>query len=265
MTPCSLARQIGVWATGRISKRSLGFSRSAEGGNLESRTVRRVSGRSETLGMFFVVLAVIGSLSGYVLLRSTNPGHPKLLSWQVGSFDGLGPTDQAIHGALLSAAEEISWFNNDTGGWITLADAERMRLPPFYRDVFWKTNGEVHWQLVLPGAHAVHGSRPEVGGSHHETPETASPNAVSEGTKGQGATVYYGSEGRAPAQGAYLLVIGHAHAGVMWTNQSTIWIHPDAHVHYPEIVKAEALVSQGWRQVIAYNGASEVERLKGTP
>lgn len=233
--------------------------------NLERRTVRRVSGRPETLGMFFIVLAVMGSLSAYLLLRSTNPGHPKPLSWQVGSFDGLGPADQAIHGALLSAAEEITWNNNDTGGWITIEDAERMRLPPFYHDVFWKTNGAVRWQLVLPGAHQVHGSRRDMEDGHHEKPETTSPNAVFEGTKGQGATVYYGSAGRATAQGAYLLVIGHAHAGAMWTNQATIWIHRDANAPYPDIVKAEALVGQGWRQVVSYNGASEVERLKGTP
>ncbi|MEV4782965.1 DUF6162 family protein [Burkholderia sp. LMU1-1-1.1] len=214
--------------------------------------VRRISGQPETLAIFCTVLVLLGSLAGYVLTRPANPGRPPLLGWQVGSFDGLGPADQAIHGALLSAAEEITWFNNDTGGWITLEEAERMRLPPFYHDVFWKTNGEVRWQLILPGA-------------HHGTPATASQNAVFEGTKGQGATVYYGSAGRARAQGAYLLVIGHAHAGAMWTNQATIWIHRDAHAPCPDIVKAEALVGQGWRQVIAYNGASEVERLKGTP
>jgi hypothetical protein len=48
----------------------------------------------------------------------------------------------------------------------------------------------------------------------------------------------------------------------MWANQATIWIHPDALAPYPEIVKPEALVAKGWRQVIAYNGASEVERIK---
>lgn len=233
--------------------------------NLATRTVRRVSGTPETVGMVIVGLAVIGSLSAYVLLRPTNPGVPKPLSWQVGSFDGLGPADQAIHGALLSAAEEITWNNDDTGGWITIEDAERMQLPPFYHDVFWKTNGAVRWQQVLPGAHLVHASVHDNDGQDHAAPTPALPNAVFEGTKGQGATVYYGSAGRATAQGAYLLVIGHAHAGAMWTNQATIWVHRDAHAPYPDMVSAVALVGKGWRQVITYNGASEVARLKGAP
>jgi len=247
---------------GRSIRRALGDSPALKGGSARLWTVRPLTGRLETLMMPLLFVAMVGSLAGYVLLRPAHPEPPKPLSWQIRSFDGLGPADQAIHGALLPASEEIIWFNNDTGGWITLADAQRMLLPPFYQDTFWKANGEVHWQLILPGAHQPHASQPGAESGHRETPAAAAPNAVSEGTQGQGATVYYGSAGKAPAQSAYLLVIGHAHAGVMWANQATIWIHPDALAPYPEIVKPEALVAKGWRQVIAYNGASEVERIK---
>lgn len=223
--------------------------------------VRPRSGRWETLGLLLAAAAVIASVSGYMLLRPQKVGPPAALSWQVRSFDGLGPVDQAIHSALLPAGEEIIWNNNDTGGWITLERAQELVLPPFYRDAFWKTNGQVHWQLILPGTHLSH-ARPT---DRHADDATAPPaSEVSQATQGQGATVYYGSGGNVPGQSAYLLVIGHAHAGVMWANQATIWIHPNANAPYPAIVKAESLVGDGWRQVIPYDGNSEIERVKGT-
>lgn len=228
------------------------------------KVVRPVSGRWESLALLLAALAIIASVAGYITLRPQKVGPPITLSWQVRSFDGLGAVDQAIHSALLPAGEEIIWFNNDTGGWITLEHAQKILLPPFYRDAFWKTNGEVHWQLILPGTHQPHAASGDEHVDAPVTPPDQTANKVSQATQGQGATVYYGSAGRAPGQSAYLLVIGHAHAGVMWANQATIWVHRDPNAPYPGIVKPESLVGDGWRQVIPYNGASEVERVKGT-
>lgn len=219
--------------------------------------VRPASGGWESLGLLLATLVVTAGVLSNVMLRPERVGPPVPLSWQVRSFDGLGAADQAIHSALLPAGEEIIWFNNDTGGWITLEHAQKLLLPPFYRDVFWKTNGEVHWQLILPGTHQAHDPSADA-----EAPVAA--NNVSQATQGQGATVYYGAAGRAPGQSAYLLIIGHAHAGVIWANQATIWVHRDPDAPYPGIVKPESLVGAGWRQVIPYDGASEVERVKGT-
>ncbi|MDR9877401.1 hypothetical protein RJC98_19630 [Pseudomonas allii] len=221
--------------------------------------VRPRSGAWESLGLLLATLAVIASVAGYVMLRPERVGPPTPLSWQVRSFDGLGAVDQAIHSALLPAGEEIIWNNNDTGGWITLERAQELLLPPFYRDAFWKANGEVHWQLILPGTHLPH-----PGGADDATAAAPAVSDVSKATLGQGATVYYGSAGHAPGQSAYLLIIGHAHAGVMWANQATIWVHRDPNAPYPALVKPESLVGDGWRQVIPYDGASEIERVKGT-
>ncbi|CAH0175667.1 hypothetical protein SRABI70_01127 [Pseudomonas sp. Bi70] len=118
----------------------------------------------------------------------------------------------------------------------------------------------MHWQLILPGSHQAHARTPD----GEAASSAQSPSQVSQATQGQGAAVYYGSAGHLPGQSAYLLVIGHAHAGVMWANQATIWVHPDPNAPYPGIVKPESLVSKGWRQVIAYDGNSEIERVKGT-
>jgi len=225
--------------------------------------VRPASGRWESLALLMAGVVVVASITAYVGLRPEKSGPPAPLSWQVRSFDGLGPVDQAIHGALLPAGEEIIWNNNDTGGWITLEHAQEILLPPFYLDTFWKTNGKVHWQLILPGTHQAHTRTGDTHADDAAAPAEQKPGSVSQATQGQGAAVYYGSGGSAPGQSAYLLVIGHAHAGVMWANQATIWVHPNPNAPYPGIVKPESLVGEGWRQVIPYDGASELERVKG--
>jgi len=222
------------------------------------------SGRWETVALLAAGVALVLGMTGYLLLRPLKVAPPVALSWQVRSFDGLSPVDQAIHSALLPAGQEIIWNNDDTGGWISLERAQAMLLPPFYRDTFWKANGEVSWQLILPGTHLSH---QQSGNAHLQANASAEPeassSAVAQATQGQGATVYYGTGGKVPGQSAYLLVIGHAHAGVMWANQATIWIHRDANAPYPAIVKAESLVGEGWRQVIPYDGSREIERVKG--
>lgn len=227
-------------------------------------SVQPRSGRWETVALLSAILVFVLSMTGYLLLRPLKVAPPVALSWQVRSFDGLSPVDQAIHSALLPASQEIIWNNDDTGGWISLERAQAMLLPPFYRDTFWKANGEVYWQLILPGSHLSHRQASDAHSGAADGDEPEAPRSdVAQATQGQGATVYYGTGGKVPGQSAYLLVIGHAHAGVMWANQATIWIHRDANAPYPAIVKAESLVGEGWRQVIPYDGSRELERVKG--
>lgn len=225
--------------------------------------VRPASGRTETLVFSALLLALIAVPICYVNLRPRQEVAVPLLSWQVSSFDGLSDADQAIHSALLPAAEEIVWANNDTGTWPSIERLEETLLPPFYRDNFWKTNGEVHWQVVMPGAHSTTFAGPPPTAGPAGLASFDAPNAIYQGTQGQGTASYYGSGGKLLGQSAYLVVIGHAHTGTRWTNQATIWIHRDPNAAFPDILKPEGLVSRGWRQIIPYNGASEVERIKG--
>ena len=228
------------------------------------RIILPASGWLESVVFFLATFLLVASTVGYVLLKPKNEGPPPLLSWQVSSFDGLSPVDQAIHSALLPAADEIIWSNNDTGTWPSITDLQSTLLPPFYEDNFWKTNGEVKWKVIMPGANSTAAAGPP------PPPKTnnglaafVAPNAVYQGTLGQGTASYYGSGGTAPGQSAYLIVIGHAHSGVYWINQATLWIHKNPNAPFPDILKPEGLVARGWRQIIPYNGASEVERVKG--
>lgn len=222
------------------------------------------SGRLESIVFFLATFLLLAITAAYVLLKPKQEGPPPLLDWQVSSFDGLSSVDQAIHSALLPAADEIIWANNDTGRWPTIAELQDTLLPPFYEDNFWQVNGEVKWQVIMPGANKTgEAAPPPPPKTNNGLASFVAPNAVYQGTLGQGTASYYGSGGTAPGQSAYLIVIGHAHSGVYWINQATLWIHNNPNAPFPDILKPEGLVARGWRQIIPYNGASEVERVKG--
>ena len=232
---------------------------------LNAQIIQPSSGRLESIVFFLITFVLVASTAGYILLKAKQEGPPPLLSWQVSSFDGLSEVDQAIHSALLPAADEIIWANNDTGRWPSIAELQDTLLPPFYEDNFWQVNGEVQWQVIMPGANKTgEAAPPPPPKSNNGLASFVAPNAVYQGTLGQGTASYYGSGGKAPGQSAYLIVIGHAHSGVYWINQATLWIHKDPNAPFPDILKPEGLVARGWRQIIPYNGASEVERVKGT-
>jgi hypothetical protein len=169
----------------------------------------------------------------YAAMLPDEPAPPPLLEWQVSAFSDLTAEDQAIHSALHAAVGEIDWYYYRLTAWPDIPALEEEYLPPFYRDAFWETNGSVQWTLGLPL------------------------------NNDQGATYYHGAGGTVPGQSAYLLLMGHIHAGMLASNQNTIWVHEDPNAPYPEIVRQDSLIRAGWKKVIVYSGADELERLRG--
>lgn len=195
----------------------------------------RRNDRIETVAVAAAVVAVALAAVLYAWAREAAGARaPRLLDWQVSAFSGLGPDDQAIHSALSVAAEEIGWMNYDFGDWPAPDELDKLLMPPFYKDEFWKSHGSVRWGL----------------------PQAA---AVYQG----GDTSYIGTGGGAPGQSAYLLVFRHRHVGATYSNQTEIWVHRDSNRARPESFKPEVLIKDGWRQVVAYSGADETARLKG--
>ncbi|NDA48351.1 MAG: hypothetical protein EBY21_13985 [Alphaproteobacteria bacterium] len=190
--------------------------------------------RQETwiVGALILIIACGAAVYGFV--RDEAAQQAPLLDWQVNSFSGLGPDDQAIHSALIVAGEEIGYMNSDFGDWPSADELDKILLAPFYKDEFWKLHGSVQWSLVRAASY-------ENGGD----------------------TGYLGIGGDRPGQSAYLLIFRHRHVGAAYANQIDIWIHRDVQGKVPDTTKAESLVAAGWRQVIVYSGADEFMRLKG--
>jgi len=195
--------------------------------------VRPASGRHESLAVALVTVVVIGGTLAYAATRPETGAMPTLAEWQVSAFDGLGPADQAIHSAIGPAIEEAIFRYDFDGYWPTAGELAESFISPFHQDIFWETNGQVDWAL----------HRPE--------------------QTDQGSVYYLGRAGQVPGQSAYLALIRHQHLNTVNTNQLDLWVHADPRAPEPTGVTPQSLVRQGWRQVVTYSGASEVERIKG--
>jgi hypothetical protein len=133
----------------------------------------------------------------------------------------------------LYASAETLWVNYEyEKQWTLIEDLEfpDYGVAPFAKDVSWKQTGEVQWSLIKTFSF-------------------------------EGATAYFGNRGRIAEQGAYLLILGHAHKGASYNNHSTVWLHPDRHVEAPATIVRESLIRNGWREVVPYSGNSELRRL----
>jgi len=191
------------------------------------------NGRIESAVVAAVFCAVVAVTVFYALTRPDEPAPPPLLEWQVSSFSDLTAEDQAIHSALFAAIGEIDWYYYRLLSWPDIPALEEDYLPPFYKDAFWEKNGSLQWSVGRPL------------------------------NNDQGATYYHGSGSPVPGQSSYLLLMGHIHAGMLASNQNTIWVHNDPNAPYPEVVRRDSLIRAGWKQVIPYSGADELERLRG--
>jgi len=205
--------------------------------------VKPASGRSESL-LLIGVIGLILVISGIAVAgRQRNDATQTLFDWQISSFHDLKPTDQAIYTALLAASEPLWIVHQDLLAgtseqkktpWppVKELEGEDWLLAPFAKDAAWSQQGEVTW--------------------------TRSASFSFEGS-----AVYFGNGGKVPGQSAYLLNLSHVHKGASYVNGATVWIHPNPNAPPPEKVARDSLIANGWKEVVPYSGATEVERLRG--
>lgn len=188
--------------------------------------------------LFILIAGIIGLLlatGSYVLKYGQQSQSQELQSWQISAFSGLSEVDQAIYSSLYTAQEDIGWIQYEIGPWPDIAVLEEYLIPPFVKDISWTNTGSVEWNYR---------------------------DVVQEGEM-QGYTLYHGSNGTAENQSAYIVVIGHLHAGNTMSNHNTIWIHENPTQSMPATSKIQSLVLDGWLNVVPYSGRDELERLKG--
>lgn len=201
------------------------------------------SGRFETWVIGGIVSLI---LLGGVIAASTRRADDtpqRLFDWQISAFYDLNATDQAVFNALLASSETLWWRHGDLlnygtpeqrkDPWPSVKDLrDELLLPPWVEDLSWEQQGRVQWERVASFSFA-------------------------------GSTVYFGSRGVVPGQSAYLLVLSHVHKGASYVNGATVWVHERASATVPQTVTRDSLILNGWKEVVPYSGAVEVDRLKG--
>jgi hypothetical protein len=194
--------------------------------------------------MIAVTIAVVAALAFYIEERGQNDEAEVIYDWQVSAFNTLTGADQAIYNSLYTVKDEIPYIYDDINyfngpdekfRWPNLQDFQDYLLPPFFQDTSWEQTGSLQWSLYEP---------------------------LPEGEM-QGSTMYLGTDGQLPGQGSFLLVIHHVHAGFTNTNAIIVWWSEDNHAEMPESGFRDSLILRGWREVVAYSGDQEVERILG--
>lgn len=208
-----------------------------------ARIVQPAGSRGETLAVAAVVASIL-FIGGFAVdRRQVDDTGQRLFDWQISAFYDMSDADQAIYNALSTASVELWWIHGDL---LYYSGEERAKDPwpyvreldedyvmaPFARDVAWRQHGEVQWQRVASFSF-------------------------------EGSTVYHGSGGKLPGQRAWLLMLSHVHKGASYADGATIWVHPDPDAPAPQTVKRDSLIVNGWKEVVPYSGAMEVERLQG--
>lgn len=211
--------------------------------SVHAEIVEPSNGRVESWVVGSLAIGLIAAAGIAFAMRSTEDTHARLLDWQISAFYDLNATDQAVYNALLAASEElwlahgeILYFGTEeqkADPWPTVKSLdEDYFMPPFARDLAWQQQGRIEWERIASFSF-------------------------------EGSAVYFGSGGTAPGQSAYLLQLSHVHKGASYTDGATVWVHTDPNVAAPDTVKRDSLIVNGWREVVPYSGAMEVERLRG--
>jgi hypothetical protein len=207
------------------------------------RAVEPANARLESALIAAVATAVALAAAAAALVGAGDDTVEPLFDWQVSAFYDLNTADQAVYNALLVAAEELWYIHGDmlyfgseaqkASPWPSVAELDEFHLmPPFVRDMAWRQQGEVEWQLVASFSF-------------------------------EGSAVYFGAGGGLEDQSAYLLALSHVHKGAGFADAARVWLHNDPNVAPPDTVTRDSLIVNGWREVVPYSGAMEVERLRG--
>lgn len=158
------------------------------------------------------------------------------MDWQLSSFHDLNEIDSAIYNSLDLAGDEVFYYQfYISGDWPSLEELYDYLLPPFYKDKSWEQQGAVQWSM----------------------------KNIADTVEKTGNITYHGSGGNIAGQSAYLLIVTHSHAGFGAADAHSVWLNKDVNAPVPDIVKKNSLILNGWRQVVAYTGKMEVDRVKG--
>lgn len=170
-------------------------------------------------------------------------GQAELQPWQINAFQELRPEELGTFNALRTAALEIDDVHEDGGVWMDILDMQSLVIPPFVRDAAWRRQGRMGWEMRIP---------------------------VSEKTD---MALYLGVPKDFAVSGSFLLVMLHEHVrkqgNTVESDQQSlhpryeIWHTNSTSVQFPEIVTDQALISAGWKEVVALTGSDEIERMKG--
>lgn len=203
--------------------------------------VRPAGAGCESRLVLLAAVMTVCACALFIWLQQGDVREETVPEWRVSAFDDLGAAELAVFNALTSAGPEIEAMHGELAGeWPGVTRLEREFVPPFVRDAAWTRSGRLNWTRSVLAT----------GESH--------------------IAVYLGTPQDADFSGAFLLVMLHSHvkkqgnASVRPTHPPfEVWMHREQAPALPESVTDQALISAGWREVVARSGEEETRHARG--
>jgi hypothetical protein len=196
--------------------------------------VRPADARNEVYLLCVVVIAVLACWTIAIHGRSREGDELGLAPWQVGAFHDLNTREQGLFAELRLAAEEIhQTYLDENGTWPRLSVIKKDGIAPFTPDAAWHNRGRLQW------------------------------NDRVENNPGVDMVMLLGVSSDPKTTGSFLLEVHHHTQTKQDGPPYGIWYHPGQPV-WPLATTPQSLANAGWKQVVAYTGENEVQRLKGT-
>ena len=207
---------------------------------MEKTIVEPLSKRKEILYLLSLTGIILLVATLLIAIKKSDKGEIKhLKKYQISAFRDLDVKEQLVFTALYGSGYEIENFHATNGEiWPTISDLESQLISPFVRDRAWKENGQISWSLKVAGSNTVH------------------------------LVAYFGVPTAQGINGRFLLVLEHYHAidgsyqkGGDKREPFRIWYSQKSGRTIPTDLSAGYLISNGWKEVIAYKGKDEVKKL----
>lgn len=202
-------------------------------------TVQPSHSRNEMVYVLLTTLLVIIVAGATIALRLRTTNEVSLQSFQINAFEVLKTDEQGIFNDLYAAAMEIiDYHEMEDEKWISVNQLEEDFIPPFVHDVAWSKRGKPKWNMKVLDSETRH------------------------------TVMYLGQTDNVSDSGSFLLVCLHEHKKKVVQTGAVhapfeIWHNPDKEVTLPDRFSDQVLISEGWKEVVAYKGEDELKRLKG--
>ena len=201
--------------------------------------VRPAGSGKETKLVLLTALLTVLVCGSAVAVRTVSTQVEPIPVWQIDAFSGLNAQELATFNTLHTAGPEIEMLHNDIGGWPSVTDLASEFIAPFMLDAAWGKNGRLEWTRSVISAEERH------------------------------IAAYIGRPLDIDVSRSFLLVMLHDHVKREGNATGTVhapyevWVHPDPAVNMPSMITDQALISAGWREVVARSGQDEMQRTKG--
>ncbi len=196
---------------------------------------------SETRWLLLITALIVTLCATAIYFRTGSNMEKTTETWQINAFSELNRQEIGVFNSLLTAALEIGATHDlDDGYWLNISELEEFLVPPFVKDAAWSKQGKIEWDLrIIP-------------------------------SENRHIAMYKGIPANDDVGGAFLLLMLHEHKKKQGNVPAgpthapfEIWFHEKAQQKFPDVITDQALISAGWREVVALTGEDEVTRMKG--